>query len=1162
MSRLSNTTVEAETESAALAALLRLSLEAAEPLWADNDDVPCPPRKLALTVSKSAKMKRWDGKVELSLEDLTASLAKPRTDGNKDGVCLIGGQLAGDQRKAQAVVHSDILIYDIDGGQTLAEVEKIMDDSGVYALIYTTFSNLTTKTRIQADHYETWAKRAGEAFPPNLESMVAYLKSHKKEHIAAAHPEFDPKADLERFYIHDSEGHAYLVHHDPIEKFRVMLPLAERLIMTELGIGSRRSINAYKSIYHGVGQALGLKYDHACEDPSRLHYFPSVRKGEEGNYQARVCGTTAKLLNVKNYPRVEVKDKAAIGPRSKNRHDGPRLVTDKDGAAVNLDKLDRNFDVERVLSETLDDDMIKADRAGKDGFHITCPYEDNHSNVGGLGTFCANGDDDRSWTIFCSHNSCHGNDRYDYLAEFVRQGFVTADDLGLKPEPVIAIDNEGQGIDCAAYVKATGDDRAADKIKAGDATAAQLIDAALAAEVPDTDQYKQALRALAIESQTLMPTDVDDRVRELNRLHNKSGVRAVKGDLKSTIAAIEVRKRELGLLSAKEAKKASRTAETEPQTPPDSEVADFATWEVLVSAAHAHGLSLKWLDDLNGYVMFKPGGLNKPTIPYLISSPIRIRGRGRIGSDTTPHLALDVLQTDGEWTRCVVDLAALSKDPTGQLRALGIRSADYAKLASLLANVTGGEPLRIVDQPGRCGDSYVLPNGGIIGEATVYPTFSASAEYGTLGYDVGGTVQGANDLMRAIEGQHRTQFLAALSLSAEVAADMGVEMGGLNLLAGSSGGKTTSLCVATSTRAMGATGKTDKRGAVRSANVTNFAASLIAARLNGGVLTADEIKECDADTLEKLAYEIPNGAPKAAGKSSGDLRKALSWSVCLMMTGEMTVKQHLEAKGLQYYAGQAVRIVDLPADAGKGLGVFEFVPEGFDDIASYANWLNDMARTHYGHHTRALLQEYLRDTEDYRRDARGAAERVVLETGGNAQVARVARRWQTMIGIAIVAAERGIVPWTAESLIKATQVCFRAWIDLRGGTADGEALAADAAFTSAVFRDPGRFDDDQISSLRADRGRLGVRAYVDGHVEYWIPGETELAELVGGQMGRVKSWLDYLVADKSERWIIVTGKGRRKRQSRRLGNGGWGYCIRSRHPRDQWGEDDGHSDVM
>jgi len=397
-------------------------------------------RKLALTVSKSAKMKRWDGKVELSLEDLTASLAKPRTDGNKDGVCLIGGQLAGDQRKAQAVVHCDVLIYDIDGGQTLAEVEKIIDDTGVYGLIYTTFSNLTTKTRIQADHYETWAKRAGEAFPPNLDSMVAYLKSHKKEHIAAAHPEFDPKADLERFYVHDSEGHAYVVHHDPIEKFRVMLPLAERLIMTELGIGSRRSINAYKSIYHGVGQALGLKYDHACEDPSRLHYFPSVRKGEEGNYQARVCGTTAKLLNVKNYPRVEVKDK-----NTKTTAEGKRVpittadfrVNDKNGVPIDLLKWEKNnfdFDIEGLLTNCLDDDMLKEDRAGKDGFHITCPFEDNHSSTGGLGTFCANGDGDRSWTIFCSHNSCSDHSKLHYLKEFILQGFVTAEDLGIKTE--------------------------------------------------------------------------------------------------------------------------------------------------------------------------------------------------------------------------------------------------------------------------------------------------------------------------------------------------------------------------------------------------------------------------------------------------------------------------------------------------------------------------------------------------------------------------------------------------------------------------------------------------------------------------------------------------------------------------------------------------------
>ncbi|MGE0320530.1 MAG: hypothetical protein AB7O94_22420, partial [Hyphomicrobiaceae bacterium] len=380
-----------------------------------------------------------------------------------------------------------------------------------------------------------------------------------------AHPIFDPKADLERFYVHDENGHAYIVHHDPIEKFRVMLPLEERLVMTELGIGSRRSINAYKSIYHGVGQALGLKYDHACEDPSRLHYFPSVRKGEEGNYQARVCGTTAKLLNVKDYPRVEVKDEES---RTKPRREGPQshTVTDKDGATISLDKLDRDFDVEGLLTECLDDDMIKADRAGKEGFHITCPFEDNHSSTGGLGTFCANGDGDRSWTIFCSHNSCHGHDRYDYLAEYIRQGFVTADDLGLKPEPVIAIDNEGQGIDCAAYAKATGDDRTAIELAAaienGDVTAAQLIDTALAAEVPDTDPYKQALRQLARETSSLSAKEIADRKTKIGAEHHaKAGV--VNTDYKSALATVEARKTEMGLLSEKEVKKSATATETE-----------------------------------------------------------------------------------------------------------------------------------------------------------------------------------------------------------------------------------------------------------------------------------------------------------------------------------------------------------------------------------------------------------------------------------------------------------------------------------------------------------------------------------------------------------------------------------------------------------------------
>jgi len=411
-------------------------------------------RKFALTVATKATESRWPKAQEQDLQFLHTVITHPRESDNKDGTCFVPGTLLGDSRKKEGVGSIDILVYDIDGGQALDGpngVDAKLEEAGIFGWVYSTHSHQSTKTKIKADHFEKWAKRVGAATtPPTLQGIIDYLGQHDKQHIVDANPVFDMSdmASAKKHFEHSSDGMHFIIHHDPLEKYRVVIPLAERIVFTDLALVTRKAIDAYKSIYHGVGKALGLVYDRKCEDPSRLFYFPSHRVGAQDQYVARVYGDieNPKLLNVNDYPRAHVHDET-----TKKTSDGKKaavtasdfIVNDKNGVPIDLLRWERNnydFDIEALLQQTLPDEMVKQARSDTSGggFHIECPFEANHTKSGGLGTFAANGDGDKSWVIYCSHNSCHEHKKLDFLKEFIKEGWITAEDLGVplnEPSP-------------------------------------------------------------------------------------------------------------------------------------------------------------------------------------------------------------------------------------------------------------------------------------------------------------------------------------------------------------------------------------------------------------------------------------------------------------------------------------------------------------------------------------------------------------------------------------------------------------------------------------------------------------------------------------------------------------------------------------------------------
>lgn len=353
----------------------------------------------------------------------------------KDGSAFVPGRMLGKgQRNNKSVEAIEALVYDLDGQMTWDEADELLANANVEAFLYTTYSHRTQKTLVETDKYVKWAEMTRVSRTPTQETMEAYLKSIGKEYLRTIR--FDPEA-YERVA---DVGNCYIVHHDPLDKMRIIFPLTKPIVLSELHQLNGEAGEIYKQIYVGVANAFKLPYDIKCADPAHCFYYPAYPAGADIGIHRRQC-FGGDWLDWKAYPRASL-------PRGTHRRDvtgamvrrSPTdfIVFDKNNKRIDLRTWNREhgmlFDMSGLLERSLPEDMLGPPRAGKEGRHITCPFEQGHSSTGGTGTFVAPGDGDQGWNIHCTHNSCAQRDRMDHLKQIIQDGHVTREDLGLGEE--------------------------------------------------------------------------------------------------------------------------------------------------------------------------------------------------------------------------------------------------------------------------------------------------------------------------------------------------------------------------------------------------------------------------------------------------------------------------------------------------------------------------------------------------------------------------------------------------------------------------------------------------------------------------------------------------------------------------------------------------------
>ncbi|ARJ65056.1 hypothetical protein WV31_04950 [Magnetospirillum sp. ME-1] len=442
------------------------------------------------------------------------------------------------------------------------------------------------------------------------------------------------------------------------------------------------------------------------------------------------------------------------------------------------------------------------------------------------------------------------------------------------------------------------------------------------------------------------------------------------------------------------------------------------------------------------------------------------------------------------------------------------------KLTAFLASVQTEARARAVTRIGWHDRAFVLPNetfGKTDGERVLLQSLA--------GPDHAFNVRGSLDdwkesLARYAIGNSRL----ALALSAAFAPPLlylaGEESGGINFVGRSRAGKTTILRAAGSVWGGGGVG-----GFIRTWRATDNGLEGTAEGHCDALLCLDEMGQIDPRIVGETAYMLANGGGKSRARRDGSGRKPAQWRLLFLSTGELSLAEKMNEAGKRPKAGQEVRLVDVPADAGAGMGIFEEL-HGLPTPEALSRHIKDASTRNYGEPCRAFLRKLSKIDPDEIAAAvsQGRAEFIKAHVPQDAsgQVLSVAGRFALIAAAGTLATVFGILPWEVGEAARAAATCFNAWLERRGGAGAAEVDTGLAqirrfleAHGSARFEPIGT-DTSEVRIIN----RVGFRKQdADGRWEFFVlPGafKSELcAGLDSSMMAKEMVARGFIVPDKT-----------------------------------------------
>lgn len=422
-----------------------------------------------------------------------------------------------------------------------------------------------------------------------------------------------------------------------------------------------------------------------------------------------------------------------------------------------------------------------------------------------------------------------------------------------------------------------------------------------------------------------------------------------------------------------------------------------------------------------------------------ICSPLKVSAVTRNDNNREWGRLLEFTDMDGNLHKWAMPAQMLSGDGNEYRRTLldsGVRigSGNRAKnlLTQYIQTCAPFERARCVSKTGWFDNAYVLPDeviGKQEGERIILQTCSDDLS----GYDQKGSLQEWRDnLSRYCVGNSRL-ILAVCSAFAPVLLEIhNTESGGFHFRGNSSIGKSTALYVAASVW-----GGADR---VRRWRTTDNGLEGLAQIHNDSLLCLDELKELDPKDAGKIVYMLANGQGKQRAGRNGEQRNPATWRLLFISTGELSIADHIRDGGGRVFAGQEVRIADLPAEPEGGHGIFETLHD-FASGVYFSGHLMKASRGYHGTPSREFIRQVSQQCETVMQAIQDIRQRFSSEfvpDAADGQVCRVADRFALVAAAGELATMWGITGWQPGEATTGVYKCFYDWLEYRGGSGKKE----------------------------------------------------------------------------------------------------------------------------
>jgi putative DNA primase/helicase len=338
-----------------------------------------------------------------------------------------------------------------------------------------------------------------------------------------------------------------------------------------------------------------------------------------------------------------------------------------------------------------------------------------------------------------------------------------------------------------------------------------------------------------------------------------------------------------------------------------------------------------------GLIWRDPFDDDKPDV--LLAGQFQVLVETRDGDGKSWGVLLEWHDHDGRRHRLPLPPATLAGDGADARRAL-LDGGLYVVpsrgarewLTALLAAVRSPARVRATSRIGWHESAFVLPDqciGALNGEN---PLLQGSAAIEHTFRERGTLEEWQKQVARNAISNSRLGIALSAAFAASLVGPCEIESGGLHFRGASSIGKSTALAVASSVWGGGEPG-----GYVRSWRATANGLEGVALGHCDALLRLNELAQIAAREAGEVAYMLANDSGK-----SRNARRAAHWRLLFLTSGAIGLSDKVaeDGRGKRLSAGQQVRVVDIPADPGTGLGLFEEL-RGFSSAEALATHLRN-----------------------------------------------------------------------------------------------------------------------------------------------------------------------------------------------------------------------------